>query len=40
MRPRLGNEIISSIARTYQYISRIDLQADYFEEIPTGMWSI
>ena len=30
---RLGNEIISSIARTYQYISRIDLQADYFEEI-------
>ena len=30
---RLGNEIISSIARTYQYISRIDIQADYFEEI-------
>ena len=27
------NEIISSIARTYQYISRIDIQADYFEEI-------
>ena len=24
---------ISSIARTYQYISRIDIQADYFEEI-------
>ncbi len=30
---RLGNEIISSIARTYQYISRINIQADYFEEI-------
>ena len=30
---RLGNEIISSIARTYQYISRIDIQADYFEKI-------
>ena len=29
----LSNEIISSIARTYQYISRIDIQADYFEEI-------
>ena len=29
----MGNEIISSIARTYQYISRIDIQADYFEEI-------
>ena len=28
-----SNEIISSIARTYQYISRIDIQADYFEEI-------
>lgn len=30
---KLSNEIISSIARTYQYISRIDIQADYFEEI-------
>lgn len=30
---RLSNEIISSIARTYQYISRIDIEADYFEEI-------
>ncbi len=30
---RLGNEIISSIAKTYQYISRIDIQADYYEEI-------
>lgn len=30
---RLSNEIIYSIARTYQYISRIDIEADYFEEI-------
>lgn len=30
---RLNNEIISSIAKTYQYISRIDIQADWFEEI-------
>lgn len=30
---KLSNEIISSIARTYQYISRIDIQADYFKEI-------
>ena len=30
---KLSNEIISSIARTYQYLSRIDIQADYFEEI-------
>lgn len=30
---KLSNEIISSIARTYQFISRIDIQADYFEEI-------
>lgn len=30
---RLGNEIISAIAKTYQYISRIDIAADYFEEI-------
>lgn len=30
---KLSNEIISSIARTYQYILRIDIQADYFEEI-------
>ena len=30
---RLSNEIISSIARTYQYISRIDIEADWFEEI-------
>lgn len=30
---KLSNEIISSIARTYQYISWIDIQADYFEEI-------
>lgn len=30
---RLANEIISSIARTYQYISRIDLQTDHYEEI-------
>ena len=30
---KLSNEIISAIARTYQYISRIDIQADYFEEI-------
>lgn len=30
---KLSNEIISSIARTYQNISRIDIQADYFEEI-------
>ena len=30
---KLSNEIISSIAKTYQYISRIDIQADYFEEI-------
>ena len=30
---KLGNEIISSIAKTYQYISRIDIQGDWFEEI-------
>lgn len=30
---RLSNEIISSIARTYQYISRIDIAADWFDEI-------
>lgn len=29
----LRNEIISAIAKTYQYISRIDIQADWFEEI-------
>ena len=29
----LQNEIISAIAKTYQYISRIDIRADYFEEI-------
>ena len=30
---QVRNEIISAIAKTYQYISRIDIQADYFEEI-------
>lgn len=30
---RLGNEIINAIAKTYQYISRIDINANYFEEI-------
>lgn len=30
---RLSNEIISAIAKTYQYISRIDIRADRFEEI-------
>ena len=30
---RLSNEIISAIAKTYQYISRIDIEADWFEEI-------
>ena len=30
---QVSNEIISAIAKTYQYISRIDIQADYFEEI-------
>lgn len=30
---RLSNEIISAIAKTYQYISRIDIEADYYEEI-------
>lgn len=30
---RVSNEIISSIAKTYQYISRIDIEADWFEEI-------
>ena len=30
---RLGSEIIASIAKSYQYISRIDIQADTFEEI-------
>lgn len=29
----LRNEIITSIARTYQYISRIDINADWYEEI-------
>lgn len=30
---RLQNEIISAIAKTYQYISRIDIEEDWFEEI-------
>ena len=30
---RLSNEIITSIARSYQYISRIDIAADHFDEI-------
>ena len=30
---KLSNEIVSAIAKTYQYISRIDIQADRFEEI-------
>ena len=30
---RLNNEIISAIAKTYQYISRIDIEADWYEEI-------
>lgn len=30
---QLRNEIISAIAKTYHYISRIDIQADYYEEI-------
>lgn len=30
---KLGNEIIASIAKSYQYISRIDIQEDRFEEI-------
>ena len=30
---KLSNEIVSAIARTYQYISRIDIRKDWFEEI-------
>ena len=30
---RLNNEIIDAIAKTYHYISRIDIQEDWFEEI-------
>lgn len=30
---KLQNEIISAIAKTYQYISRIDIAEDWFEEI-------
>ena len=30
---KLSNEIISAIARTYQYVSRIDIKEDWFEEI-------
>ena len=30
---RLGNEIIASIARTYQYISRIDLANNHYDEV-------
>lgn len=30
---RLSNEIVSAIVKTYQYVSRIDIQADYYEEI-------
>ncbi len=30
---KLSNEIISAVAKTYQYISRIDIQADWFEQI-------
>ncbi len=33
---RIRNEIIDAIGKTYRYISRIDLQADYYEEI-TGL---
>ena len=29
----IQNEVIASIGKTYQYISRIDLQADYYEEL-------
>ena len=29
----LSNEIIAAIAKTYQYISRIDIREDWFEEI-------
>ena len=32
---RLNNEIISTIGKSYDAIFRIDLQADYFEEIST-----
>lgn len=30
---KLGNEIITAIAKTYQYISRIDIRTGYYEEI-------
>ena len=30
---RLGNEIISAIAKTYQYILRIDIMADWYEDL-------
>lgn len=33
---RLNNEIISAIGKTYQYISRIDLRTNRFEEISSG----
>ena len=32
----IRNEVIASIGKTYQYISRIDLQADYYEELTGG----
>ncbi len=32
----IRNEVIASIGKTYQYISRIDLQADYYEELVGG----
>ena len=33
---RIRSEIIEAIGKTYRYISRIDIQADYYEEI-TGL---
>ena len=30
---KLSNEIIEAIAKSYQYISRIDIAKDWFEEI-------
>ena len=35
---KLSNEIISAIAKTYQYISRIDIEADWYEEITNREW--
>ena len=37
---KLSNEIIEAIAKSYQYISRIDISKNWFEEFQTGLLRI